>query len=104
MTRLAEDHDPDGQLLVALVSQKNLEIAVPRALDILSRDPLTRVHFFMGDLLRCLMEVPDAFWRHHTNHYQQYLAAVRAGAQARLQLPAETRFAFWSPLDLRELS
>ena len=87
-------------LLAALVKGKCLETAVPEAIEFVGYDPLTMAGSFPGDLLRSLMEVPDEFWSRHPMLYQQYRAAVRAGAQARLQLPAESRLAFWSPLEL----
>ena len=88
------------ELLAALVNRDHLETAVPQALKFVGQDPLIMVCSFPGDLLRALMEVPDDFWSRHPKLYEQYRAAVRAGAQARLQLPAESRLAFWSPIEL----
>jgi hypothetical protein len=88
------------ELLAALVNREHLETAVPEAIESVGLDPLIMVGSFPGDLLRALMEVPDEFWSRDPKLYQQYRAAVRAGAQARLQLPAESRLAFWSPLEL----
>ena len=88
------------ELLAALVNREDLETAIPEAIEFVGHDPLIMVGSFPGDLLRALMEVPDEFWSRHPTLYQQYRAAVRAGAQARLQLPAESRLAFWSPLEL----
>jgi hypothetical protein len=88
------------ELLAALVNREHLETAVPEAIESVGLDPLIMVGSFPGDLLRALMEVPDEFWSRYPKLYQQYRAAVRAGAQARLQLPAESRLAFWSPLEL----
>ena len=87
-------------LLAALVNREHLEAAVREAIELVGHDPLIMVASFPGDLLRALMEVPDEFWSRHPELYQQYRAAVRAGAQARLQLPAESRLAFWSPIEL----
>jgi hypothetical protein len=88
------------ELLAALVNREYLETAVPEAIELVGPDPLIMAGSFPGDLLRALMEVPDKFWSRHPKLYQRYRAAVRAGAQARLQLPAESRLTFWSPLDL----
>jgi hypothetical protein len=88
------------ELLVALVNRDYLETAVPEAIELVGHDPLIMADSFPGDLLRALMEVPDQFWSRHPKLYQQDRAAVRAGAQARLRLPAESRLAFWSPLEL----
>ena len=92
------------ELLIALVNREDLEIAVPEALDVVARDPLTSVYLFRGDLLRGLMEVPNEFWGRHPNLFKLYRHAVRAGAEARLQLPSEARLAFWAPLELRDIS
>jgi len=89
------------ELLTALISRQHLESVVPRALEVVADEPLIMVHNFYGDLLRGLMDVPDEFWRRHPNLYEQYRSAVRSAAQARLKLPAETRLAFWSPLEIQ---
>ena len=91
---------PERDLLLALVNRTQLEIVVPQALDLVAHDPLIAVHSFRGDLLRGLMEVPDQFWRRHAILYEQYRAAVRAGAKARRGLPTEAQLVFWSPLEI----
>ena len=98
MTRLSE-----RELLAALVKGEHLETVVPRALDVVTREPLVVAHSFPGDLLRGLMEVPAEFWSRRPSLYEQYRTAVRAAAQARLDLPIAERLAFWSPLEVHEL-
>src|ERR1043165_4879726 len=89
-------------VLVAFVRGTCSEDEVRQALAILTRDPLTRVYAFHGDLLRALMEVPNAFWGRHPSLYDQYRQIVRAGALARRELPAEIKAEFWSPLPSEE--
>jgi CDI immunity proteins len=96
---------PEGvmarKLLADLLNRERLETTVPQALEVVTHDPLTMVDSFRGDLLRGLMEVPAGFWSRRPGLYERYQAAVRAAAQARLGLPAETRLAFWSPIELQ---
>jgi len=87
-------------LLVALVNGTCSESDIKYALATLAPDPLTRVHAFRGDLLRALMEVPNAFWARHPVLYEEYREAVRAGALARRELPAQRKEEFWSELGL----
>lgn len=89
------------ELLAALVNGTCSEADVRWALRMLDPDPLVRVYAFRGDLLRALMEVPNAFWGRHTTLYEEYRTVVRAGALARRDLPDEVKGEFWSPLGLR---
>jgi hypothetical protein len=89
-------------ILAALVNGKCSETDVRVALSVVADDPLARVYAFRGDLLRALMEVPNAFWGRHTALYEEYRAVVRAGALARRDLPTETKAEFWSPLELED--
>jgi len=95
---------PDGRdwrpLLAALVNGTCTESEIRHALATLTRDPLVRVYAFRGDLLRALMEVPNAVWGCHPALYEDYREAVRAGALARRELPAECKAEFWSELGL----
>ena len=97
---------PDGRewrpLLAALVNGTCSECDIEDALAVVAADPLVRVYAFRGDLLRALMEVPNAVWGHHPTLYRQYREAVRAGALARRDLPAERKEEFWSELGLGE--
>ena len=86
-------------VLAALVHGTCTDADVRHALTILSRDPLARVYAFRGDLLRALMEVPNAFWGRHPGLYGDYREIVRAGALARKDLPNESKEEFWSPLE-----
>ena len=88
------------ELLIALVHGTCSDSEVRAALAVVSDDPLARVCTFRGDLLRALMEVPNAFWARHPALYNEYRAVVRAGALARRDLPSETKEEFWSPLEL----
>lgn len=88
------------ELLAALVKGRCSESDVRRALATVTADPLVCVYAFHGDLLRALMEVPNAFWARHPELYDEYRQVVRAGALARRDLPTETKEAFWSPLEL----
>jgi len=93
----------DGHaLLSALVAGACSAADVRYALTKLGDDPLARVHSFRGDLLRALMEVPNAFWAHHANLYEEYRQAVRRAALARRELSPEAREEFWSPLGIRD--
>ena len=85
-------------ILVALVKGTCSESEVRLSLATLAGDPLARVYAFRGDLLRALMEVPNAFWGRHPDLYEPYRETVRAGAIARRNLPPETKAEFWSPL------
>ena len=87
------------ELLVALVHGTCSESDVRAALTVVADDPLARVYAFRGDLLRALMEVPNAFWGRHLSLYEEYRGVVRAGALARRDLPTDTKAEFWSPLD-----
>ena len=87
-----------ARLLAALLSGSRLASVVPIALEIVARDPLVRAASFEGDLLRALMEIGGDFWSHHPELYDEYRAAVRNAAAARLRLPVELRLRFWSPL------
>ncbi|HKR08562.1 MAG TPA: hypothetical protein VJS39_05190 [Gemmatimonadaceae bacterium] len=87
-------------LLAALVKGTCSEADIRDALATLAPDPLVRVYAFRGDLLRALMEVPNAVWGRHPALYEQYREAVRAGAIARRDLPVERREEFWSELGL----
>lgn len=99
VARGAGDSASHGGLLVALLRRQRLTLVIPRVLDILGQDPLASGGQFRGDLLRGLMEVPGRFWGRHPQLYERYRAALRAGASARRQLPAEQRLQFWGPLD-----
>lgn len=84
--------------LIAFVEGSCGEADVRQALRILARDPLVRVYAFHGDLLRALMEVPNAFWARHPLLYEDYREIVRAAALARRNAPAERKAEFWSEL------
>ncbi len=88
------------ELLVALVHGTCNDSDVRAALAVVANDPLARVYAFRGDLLRALMEVPNAFWGRHPSLYNEYREVVRAGALARRDSPTETKEEFWSPLVL----
>lgn len=100
--RTGEQHDGRDwhPLLAALVDGTCTESDIRQALGTLATDPLVRVYAFRGDLLRALMEVPNAVWARHPGLYEQYREAVRAGALARRDLPADRKEEFWSELGL----
>ena len=87
------------ELIAALLAGRCSESDVRQALATLVHDPLTRVRSFRGDLLRAMMEVPNSFWAHHTEMYEQYRQVVRTAALARRELPPEARLEFWSSLE-----
>ena len=89
-------------IIVALVRGSCSEGEVRLSLAALAGDPLAQVYAFRGDLLRALMEVPNAFWGRHPELYEQYREMVRAGALARRNLPNESKEEFWSPLELED--
>ena len=88
------------ELLIALVQGTCSDSDVRAALGVVATNPLARVYAFHGDLLRALMEVPNAFWARHPALYNEYREVVRAGALARRELPTERKDEFWSPLQL----
>jgi hypothetical protein len=96
-----EQHDW-RELLVALVHGTCKDADVRAALAVVADNPLARVYAFHGDLLRALMEVPNAFWGRHPTLYSEYREVVRAGALARRDLPTERKEEFWSPLEIEE--
>jgi hypothetical protein len=71
---------------------------VRRLLDHVCANPLASAGWFIGDVLRCLMEIPPWFWRREPELYDRYRDVVRAAAAARRYLPAEKRLEFWNPL------
>jgi hypothetical protein len=85
-------------VLAALVNGTCNASEIRDALATLAPDPLVRVYAFRGDLLRALMEVPNAVWGRHPSLYDEYREAVRAGALARRDLPAKRKEEFWSEL------
>ena len=87
-------------LLVALVQGIELDVAVPRALELVSRDPLESAGQFPGDVLRALMEVSGDYWTRHPRQYERYRNALRAGAELRRRMPPDHRFDFWTPLGI----
>lgn len=89
-------------LLIALVKGTCSDSDVRSALSVIAGNPLARVYVFRGDLLRALMEVPNAFWGRHPTLYEQYRELVRAGALARRDLPMESKEDFWSPLEFED--
>ena len=97
-----QDERSGRALLVALVGGTCTEREVRESLDVVRADPLTRIDAFRGDLLRALMELPNAFWARHMFLYEQYREVVRSAALARRELPPESRREFWSPLGCGE--
>jgi hypothetical protein len=90
------------ELIARLVNGTCTDADVRRALTLVQADPLARIYAFRGDVLRALMEVPNAFWGRHPALYDQYREVVRAGALARRDLPTETKEEFWSPLEVED--
>jgi hypothetical protein len=88
-------HDP-ANLYAALRQRRNLADVIPLVLDVLEQDPLASAGAFRGDLLRTLIDLPAEFWRRDEQSFRRYQAAVRAGAAARRELPADERMEFWS--------
>jgi hypothetical protein len=84
-----------ADLLDALQQGWSLPYVVPRVLDLVEADPLASAGRYPGDLLRGLMEVRTAFWSRHARLYARYRDALRAGAEARRQLPPHQRLDFW---------
>lgn len=100
LARLHVANVSDRELLVALVHGRLLEAVVPLALDRVEREPLRDAGRFAGELLRGLMEVPGGFWARHPRLHVRFVAALRAGAALRWQLPPDERMRFWTPLDV----
>ena len=88
----------DRGLVLAVLHGWCLPYFVPRVLERVEQDPLASGGWFIGVLLRTLMEVPGGFWGRYPELYQRYRHALRAGAAARQHLPAERRLEFWRPL------
>ncbi len=83
-------------LITDLVRGHDLEAAVPAALYLVRQHPLASAGQFAGDILRALMEVPGSFWGRYPQMFDNYQAALRAGAVMRRALPPEDRLDFWS--------
>lgn len=99
-----QNHGRDWRpLLVALVNGTCDESDIRYALAALAKDPLVRVYAFRGDLLRALIEAPNAVWARYPDLYEGYREAVRAGALARRDLPPGRKAEFWSELGLGEI-
>jgi hypothetical protein len=71
---------------------------VRRALDLVETQPLASAGWFAGDLLRGLVDVPQWFWRRHSEMHDRYRAVLREAAAARRNLPPEQRMDFWNPI------
>jgi len=54
------------QLRLLIGQGFGLDILLPRALEVLERNPLISVTFWEGDLLAACLRVPAAFWKEHT--------------------------------------
>lgn len=87
----------DHALLRFVVHGWRLDVAVPLVLERVEAQPLRAAGLFPGALVRALMEVPGHFWGRRPALYARYVAALRACAAARRQLPAEERMRFWTP-------
>lgn len=89
----------EADLFIALQRRVDLSDVVPVVLDVLECDPLASAGYFLGDLLRALIDLPADFWRRDCVSFARYQAAVRAGAIARRSLPSAERMAFWTSVE-----
>lgn len=59
-----------------------LTYLVPRALDILARDPWVETEYYSGDLLRACIDVERSFWDEHTAERDRMRSVLRLAAAA----------------------
>ena len=73
-----------GDLRVLLGQQESIETLVPRALDLLGREPLVEGDYYPGDLLAATLRVPEAHWSTHPEQRDRLRAVL---GQVDLQEP-----------------
>ena len=59
-----------------------LPYVVPRALDILSRDPWVETEYYPGDLLHACIDVEQSYWREHPEQRDGMCSILRLAAAA----------------------
>lgn len=52
-------------LRLLLGQQVGVDVLLPRALELLKRDPLIEGDFYPGDLLASVLRLPQSYWQHH---------------------------------------
>ena len=64
----------DLRLLIG--QQVGVDVLLPRALDVLRRDPLTEGDFYPGDLLASVLRLPLSYWQEHSGLAEQMKAIL----------------------------
>jgi hypothetical protein len=72
-------------LRLLLGQQVGVDVLLPRALDVLRRDPLIEGDFYPGDLLASVLRLPQSYWRQHGD----WVEAVKAMLNSIVELPME---------------
>jgi hypothetical protein len=68
-------------LRIMLGQEVGVPVLLPRAVDVLVREPLAKGDFYPGDLLRSVMRLPDSAWS-DLHAQRQVLAGVLAALVA----------------------
>lgn len=93
-TLVAKVHElrrkPIGELTpedfrLLLGQQVGVDVLLPKALEILKRDPLTEGDFYPGDLLAVVLRLPQSYWQRHPGLTEQ----MKAILDSIEELPAE---------------
>jgi len=79
--KLLRDLQPD-EIRLCVGQGIGLAYLVPRALDILARDPWTDTEYYSGDLLRACIEVKRSFWDKHVAERDRMRSVLRLAAAA----------------------
>jgi contact-dependent growth inhibition (CDI) system CdiI-like immunity protein len=65
-----------------LISQKiGLKILLPRALQLVSNEPLLETEYYPGDLLSALLRVDETYWSDNPAELEQLVAIARTVVQ-----------------------
>ncbi len=64
-------------LRVLLTQQVGLDLTIPRALDLLEKNPLVEGDFYAGDVLSTILRVDKDYWLTHYNSAERLRNVVR---------------------------
>lgn len=64
----------DLRLLIG--QQVGVDVLLPRALDVLRRNPLEEGDFYPGDLLAAVLRLPQSYWQRHSDLAEQMKAIL----------------------------
>lgn len=68
--------------------QLSLPSLVPRAIDVLQKNPLAEGHYYPGDLLQVVLEVDWQYWRSNREQWEDVSEIAEEFAFAQLKLSA----------------